>query len=365
MKKVLFFAVAAIALAACSKTYEVTPSAQKAIDFGSWAESLTKAPKTEFAENDVFDVFGYKWKGTEDSQTEKTTVFDGIDVKKTSAGWVYAGVNSQTIRYWDPSFAGYTFFAAYPPEVVSTSTSPAQDGLFTASDITYDGTDEKLLVAGKKTVLNASFGSTVDLMFYHTAAKVDFKFKKHADLASSEVSVTAFSLANIRTKGSYAVASYDAANNNKPVGATVNSIAGLGWTPDATPTVNSAAAPYVMASAATSVANATAAVALLSDLIVMPQEFATGTGAQTFSIAYTITDEAGQENTYTPDPIEIRLFDNTDVDNDTVNNATVGKWLPGVHYTYTITINANSIVFSADISSWSTLTENGHYYLIN
>lgn len=360
MKKVLFFAVAAIALAACSKTYEVTPSAQKAIDFGSWAESLTKAPKTEFAENDVFDVFGYKWKGTEDSQTAPTTVFDGIDVKKTSAGWVYAGVNSQTIRYWDPSFAGYTFYAAYPAGVVSTSTSPAQNGLFTTSDITYDGTDEKLLVAGKKTVFNASFGSTVDLMFYHTAAKVDFKFKKHTDLASSQVSVTAFSLANIRTKGSYAVASYDAAN--KPVGATVSSIAGLGWTPDAT-SLNSAAAPYVMASAATSVADATAAVALLSDLIVMPQEFATGTGAQTFSIAYTITDEAGQENTYTPDPIEIRLFDNTDTDTD--NNATVGKWLPGVHYTYTITINANSIVFSADISDWSTLTENGHYYLIN
>lgn len=363
MKKVLFFAVAAIALAACSKTYEVTPSAQKAIDFGSWAESLTKAPKTEFAEDDVFDVFGYKWKGTEDSQTAPTTVFDGIDVKKTSAGWVYAGVNSQTIRYWDPSFAGYTFFAAYPAEVVSTSTSPAQNGLFTTSDITYDGTDEKLLVAGKKTVLNAGFGSTVNLMFYHTAAKVDFKFKKHADLASSEVSVTAFSLANIRTKGSYAVNGYDA--DNKPVGAPVNNIAGLGWTPDATPTVNSAAAPYVMASAATSAPTETAAVALLSDLIVMPQEFATGTGAQTFSIAYTITDEAGQVNTYTPDAIEIKMFDNTDVDTDTANNATVGKWLPGVHYTYTITINANSIVFSAGVSPWSTLTENGHYYLIN
>lgn len=364
MKKVLFFAVAAIVLAACSKTYEVTPSAQKAIDFGSWAESLTKAPKTAFAEDDVFDVFGYKWKGSDASQTEKTTVFDGIDVKKNSNGsWVYAGVNSQTIRYWDPSFAGYTFFAAYPDGVVSTSPSPAQDGLFTASDITYDGTNEKLLVAGKKTVFNASFGSTVDLLFYHTAAKVDFKFKKHADLASSAVSVTAFSLANIRTIGSYAVNGYDA--DDKPVGVSVNSIAGLGWTPDATPTVNSAAAPYVMASAATSAPTETAAVALLSDLIVMPQEFATGTGAQTFSIAYTITDEAGQVNTYTPDAIEIRMFDNTDVGTDTVNNATVGKWLPGVHYTYTITINANSIVFSADISPWSTLTENGHYYLIN
>lgn len=367
MKRYIIFAAVAIVAMSCSRTYDVNPVGDgKPMGFGTWAENLTKAAMTDFAVGDKFDVFGYKWKGTEGSQTDATTTFDGIDVEKQSSGWVYAGVvnadnETQTMRYWDPSFAGYTFFAAYPNDILATA--PAQTGLFVTNELTYDGETEQLLVAKKETVLNAAFGNTVNLTFMHSGALVDFQFKKHTDLEKSAVSVTAFSLAGIRTKGTYEVAEYN--TSNEPVGATVSSIAGLGWTPDATPTVNTAAAPYVMASAATSAADATANVDLLTGLVVMPQKFETGTGAQAFTIEYTITDEGNQVSTFTPDPVELRMFDTTDVDTDTDNNATVAKWLPGYHYTYIITINAKGIEFSASIQNWATTDAIGHYYLLN
>lgn len=363
MKKLLILAVAAITLASCSKTFEKHETEGQAISLGSWTGTMTKAALTSFAVDDVFDVFGYKWKGAEDAQTDKTDVFDGIDVKQTSAGvWEYAGINSQKLKYWDPSFAGYTFFAVFPAGQLAAEAGGAdytQAGDFTTSEQTYDGSNEKILVAKKNTVEKAAFGDDVQLHFNHTASLVDFNFKKHTDLTNAAVSVTAFSLSNIRTKGTYTVASYDASG---PVGATVDGVTGLGWTPDATPTVNAspAAGVYTLASPATSAAAATTAVDLLSGLVFMPQKFATGAGAQSIHIEYTITDEASQVNTYTAD-IELGAFDI--VENTSNDDTKVPAWLPGVHYTYTITINAKAIVFTAQIDDWSTTS--AFYYLCN
>ena len=366
MKRYIFL-VAAVALAAvsCSKTYDSNHNAgdDNAISLSTWTGTMTKAPLTSFAVNDVFDVFGYKWKGTAGSQSDKTDVFDGIDVKQTSTDvWEYAGINSQTVKYWDPSFAGYTFFAVFPAAQLAAEAGGAdytQAGDFTTSEQTYDGSTETILVAKKNTVEKASFGNLVELHFNHTASLVDFKFKKHSDLTNAAVSVTEFSLSGIRTKGTFTVASYDGSNN--PVGATVAGVDGLGWTPDGTPTVNAtpAAGVYTLASPATSAAAATATVDLLSDLVFMPQKFATGDGSQSVHIEYTITDENSQVNTYSAD-VELGDFDRSD---DTANDGTkVSAWLPGVHYTYYITINASKIVFGARIDPWAT--DNAYYYLV-
>lgn len=362
MKKLMILAVAAIALVACSRTFEKHETEGKAISMGTWTGTMTKAPLTAFAVNDVFDVFGYKWKGTEGSQSDKTDVFDGIDVKQTSTDvWEYAGINSQKLKYWDPAFAGYTFFAVYPAGQLAAEAGGAdytQVGDFTTSEQVFDGSTEKILVAKKNTVLNATFGNVVQLHFNHTASLVDFKFKKHSDLTNAAVSVTAFSLSNIRTTGTFKVNSYDGSGN--PVGTEVTSVAGLGWTPDGTPTVNAtpAAGVYTLSTAATSAAAATATVDLLSNLVFMPQKFATGSGAQSLHIEYTITDEASQVNTYTAD-VELGAFDEEE---DTDNEDTkVPAWLPGVHYTYLITINAKAIVFTAQIDNWST--NSAYYYL--
>ncbi|MBO4466398.1 MAG: fimbrillin family protein [Bacteroidales bacterium] len=365
MKKLMILAVAAIALVACSKTFDTGNASEgRAISLGTWTGTMTKAPLTTFAVNDIFDVFGYKWKGTVGSQTNPEDVFDGTDVKQTSSGvWEYAGINSQKMKYWDASYAGYTFFAVFPAGQLAAEAGGAdytQAGDFTTNQQTYDGSNEKILVAKKNTVENGSFGNTVQLHFNHTASLVDFQFKKHSDLTNTAVSVTAFGLSNIRTTGTYTVASYDGSNN--PVGATVDGVVGLGWTPDGTPTVNAtpAAGVYALASAATSAAAATANVDLLTNLVLMPQKFATGAGAQSLHIEYTITDENSQVNTYTAD-VELGAFDT--VNNTSNEDAKVPAWLPGVHYTYLITINAKAIVFTAQIDDWTT--NSAFYYLAN
>ena len=364
MKKLMILAVAAIALVACSKTFDTHPTEGKTISMGTWTGTMTKAPLTSFAVNDIFKVYGYKWKGTEGSQTDQTDVFDAIQVKQTSTDvWEYANIDGQKLKYWDPAFAGYTFFAVFPSTQVAAEAGGAnysQAGDFTTNQQVFDGSTEKILVAKKKTVLNAAFGDQVELHFNHTASLVDFKFKKHTDLTNAAVSVTAFYLSNIRTTGTYEVASYDVSNN--PVGATVSEVAGLGWTPDGTPTVNAtpAAGVYTLASAATSAAAATANVDLLTNLVFMPQKFATGAGAQSLHIEYTITDENSQVNTYTAD-VELGAFDT--VDNTSNEDAKVPAWMPGVHYTYLITINARAIVFTAQIDSWDT--NSAYYYLCN
>ena len=95
----------------------------------------------------------------------------------------------------------------------------------------------------------------------------------------------------------------------------------------------------------------------------MPQVLGTSTGPKV-TISYTITTGTGvnaQTTTYTDKAFYFGQFDNAD---DTDNDDTkISKWMPGIHYTYYITINANAITFTASIDNWGTDT--GYYYLCN
>ena len=356
MKKLFIIAAAALLAAACAKTYEVKETTPPAIGFGSWSDVMTKAPKTAFADGDEFDVFGYKWM---DSGTPASvSVFEGIDVEydETNDKWTYA-----PLRYWDKSFDNYTFFAVWPKDILASGTY-ADNGLFVTTNRTFNGEVENLLIAQKKDVAKANYGATaVPLVFKHMGALVDFKVKKSDDILGAILEVTSIQLNNIRTVGTFTVNNYDGSGN--PVGT-----AGVGgWTPDATPTVTSfthtsgtgASLPTLAANTGNTTGTAGA---LINNLVVMPQAFATGAGAQTVTIAYKLTDPAGIENTFTPDPVEIGTFDSTDNDGNTATF--IASWLPGYHYTYYITINANAITFSASIAEWDA-TANGFHYLIN
>ena len=369
MKKLLIIAAAALLAAACAKTYEVKETTPPAIGFGTWSDVMTKAPKTAFATDDEFDVFGFKWNT---GPANQTNVFNGDDVKYDGTNWTYSPV-----RYWDTNFDYYTFFAAFPKNKLADEAATndyAQRGLFISNELTYDGSNEVLLVAQKKEVAKASYG-TVPLVFKHTASLVDIKFKKHEDLEDAVVAVTSIKLSGIKTIGKFTVASYDGDNN--PVGATVSGVAGLGWTPDGTPTVNAAnaaaaAAPYVNTTGASlaagsgvGTANATA---LFENLVVMPQILPVDGGAK-ITITYTITTGTApntETTTFTDKEFYFGQFDKTDPDPTDKDNTDprVSSWMPNTHYTYYITINANAIVFSASIdNTWATDT--GHYYLIN
>jgi len=375
MKKLMIFAVAAIALVACTKTYEKEEAPQQEIGFGTWNDVMTKAVKTAFANGDTFDIYGFKWNT---GPTSQTNVFKGYDVtyNSTAEKWTYSPK-----RYWDGNFDYYTFFAAYPNNQLASAANEndyEQRGLFISNELTYDGSNEVLLVAQKKDVAKASYGNTVPLLFKHTASLVDIKFKKHSELVDAEVTVNSIKLSGIQTKGKFTVVSYNGSND--PVGKTVSDVIGLGWDLAADPVVNAAnaaaaTAPYVHTSDVTlassdGVGTANAA-ALISDLVLMPQVLSKTEGPK-ITISYTITTGSGGDAdtiVYTNKEFYFGLFDSTEPDDpgqpgDKQNtDPRVSAWMPNVHYTYYITINANAIEFSASIDNWDT--DSAHYYLFN
>lgn len=372
MKKLMIFAVAAIALVACTKTYEKEEAPQQEIGFGTWNDVMTKAVKTAFANGDTFDIYGFKWNT---GPANQTNVFKGYDVtyNSTTEKWTYSPK-----RYWDGNFDYYTFFAAYPNNQLASAANEndyEQRGLFISNELTYDGSNEVLLVAQKKDVAKVNYGNTVPLLFKHTASLVDIKFKKHSELEDAMVTVNSIKLSGIQTKGKFTVASYDSENNNDPVGKTVSGVSKLGWELAEPPVVNAAnadaaAAPYIHTSDVSLASGAGVGTAnaadLITNLVLMPQVLST-TGGPKITISYTITTGSGGDAdtiVYTDKEFYFGLFDKSDPDPTDKDNTDprVSAWLPNVHYTYYITINANAIEFSASIDTWAT--DNAHYYLV-
>ena len=355
---IILVAAVALATVSCSKTYDTNRNATKtgAIGFGTWSDVLTKAPMTGFAANDEFDVFGYKWKGTIDAQTDKTTVFDGDDVKYNGTSWSY-----ENPRFWDVNFDAYTFFAVYPKEKLSTA--PAQTGLFVTSELTFDGATEPLLIAQRKTVNKGGAPyfdnyAAVPLVFKHMSALVDLKVRKAEAIKGAVLAVTGITLNNIQTKGKFTVASYS--GDNDPVG----SAGAGGWELAATPVpanfTNSNGTPVspLPTLAAGSGYDKAGAGDLISELVVMPQIFTVG--GQSLTIEYTLT--SGGDDTEHTVTVDLRDFD--EVENAVNTDTTIPSWLPGVHYTYYLIIDANAISFTASIASWD-VEKDGYYYLLN
>lgn len=342
MKKLLILAVAALALAACAKTHEVKETTPPAIGFGTWVEQLTKARtagSSTFVNGDDFNVYGFKT-----ISAANTTVFNGDVVSYDGADWTYT-----PLRFWDPNATSYTFYAASPAGKIASA--DAQTGEFTSNSIAFAGNDNDVLVADKKVVTKTgdpeAFASPVALVFNHIASLVDFKVKKHAEIAAATVAVTSFQLNNIDNVGTFSVnAAY---TSNHPV-VTWNSTA-LG--------------AYSNTSGVTSVATLPDNVStdgsdfLINHLVAMPQTFRTDANIQTVTIEYSIT--SGGDTIANTATFNLKTFDNVD-DKDN-EDTIIGGWEGGKHYTFYITINANAIVFTASITDWVT-PNNGYHYLV-
>ena len=133
MKKYLFIAASALALASCSSEDfvgteggNVENGANKAIGFGGGTGKITRATGVDAAKalNNNFVVFGYKT----NSDNSTSTVFDHYTIKwnnqagqteSNKKGWEYVGITpnslsklqDQTIKYWDYSATQYDYVA--------------------------------------------------------------------------------------------------------------------------------------------------------------------------------------------------------------------------------------------------------------
>lgn len=330
----MILAVAAIALVACSKTFNTANTEGTAIGFGTWTETLTRVRtqgSSTFADGDDFAVYGYKYVTSSDT---KTTVFDDVDVNFNGSVWSYSPT-----RFWDQATDSYTFYAISPTAVGTAATVAPQTGVIsTSGSITFAGNDNDILVADEKTVAKANYGSDVALVFNHIASLVDFKVKKHTNLGNATVAITSFGLSNIDNTGTFAVGTYPSTHPN------------VVWTASAH------TGAYDNTSGVTSVETlptnvGTSGDFVINNLVAMPQTFRTDENIQTVSIAYTIKDEANNTSTFSTS-FNLKLFDTTD---DTGNNdILIGGWEAGKHYTFIITIDAQKIVFTASITDWTT-----------
>jgi len=344
MKKLMILAAAALATLACSRNYEVNPVSEQEIGFGSWAENLTKAEarvqgSNTFLAGDTFAVYGYKVNGSNND-----VVFDDVVVTASGSGTLTWGYSPK--RFWDQSASGYTFYAVSPSAIGTAATVDAETGAISSASISFSGKDNDILVADKKEVAPADYNKKVEMVFNHIASLVDFKVKKHTNLGDAVLAITSFSISDIDATGTFAVSAY---TSTHPV---------VTWT-------ESAYANYDNTKGVTSVTLPTAVTTtgndLIDDLVVMPQAFRSGSDEhiQKVNIAYTITDEDSNVNTFTTS-FNLKLFDN---DDDTDNEDTiVESWEAGKHYTFYITINANVIEFTGKITDWTDVS--GYNYLV-
>lgn len=381
MKKLMILAVAALACAACAKTYEVKETTPPAIGFGTWTDVLTKARATgttSFVANDEFEVYG-----TKTVNSTKSVVFHNIDVKYDGTNWDYS-----PHRFWDPAASQYEFYAVMPKDILAGEAAEgdyAKTGLFTSTDITFDNpaaNSNDILVANQ-TVCTPTGASApydystfmtnkVQLSFNHVATGVDLYVKQDASLGNAVVKITALSLLNISNKGHFTVSAY---STNVPT---------VAWNAATTPTIletvassgeykvldASEASDDVTVSGKTTYTSHAAsstdgdAAAIFTGYVFMPQTLNTGAGAQKIKLSYTIQVGTEDPIEYNDFVFDISKFQQTDTDNNSGTDIT--SWAPKTKYTYTMTIRAENVIeFTATVRDWETTVTNGYHYLVN
>ena len=219
MKKILFFATALVAFAACTNESVVGEANEylvkndmKAITFGSTSKAITRADHTggdaAALLGNNFVVYGFKGDGT-----SKETVFDHYNVNwatntantttSNTADWEYvaqtkhdhASIAAQTIKYWDYATTQYDFIAwskgtatavydagdyVAGTNVLITATTPATMTSSTGGAYTIKGQAKDLakvyiadlVTAYRDPIATGDYQKEVDIKFRSLSAKV-------------------------------------------------------------------------------------------------------------------------------------------------------------------------------------------------
>lgn len=187
MKKVLFFAAAAIMMVGCSKDQVVSEMPQdNAINFGMYfgrdAQSRAAIMNTEDLQEQSFGVFAYYTDGAEyDGTTSPNFMFDQ-KVTYSAGNWTYS-----PLKYWPNDADDRLSFYAYAPHINDSKgniTFPAFTKTSTgAPSLTYTlnanlANHVDLLWADPTTVKNLTnqkIAENVQFNFKHALSRIGFK----------------------------------------------------------------------------------------------------------------------------------------------------------------------------------------------
>jgi hypothetical protein len=172
MKRIIFGAMAAAALLACSKEQVIEQNrANDEISFNIVADNQTRA-NAVYCANNLLPEFNVAATYTKTGATAAQWYFQNDNIKKVSGSWV----NQTTTRYWADN-GTLDFYAIYNGDMNLTdvATAPALPTVdFTPADKVADQKDLLYAVAtGKKKSDNAP----VALNFRHALSQIEFRAK--------------------------------------------------------------------------------------------------------------------------------------------------------------------------------------------
>lgn len=178
MKKILFAAVAAMAITGCSQNEEIEKAAQPVeIGFNTAVSKTTRATTLVNADFTKFTAYAYSTTGAFADATTVNALIPGTDFELKESTWSSGG----SVFYW-PATDQVSFFAFSPntTEQLSWGAAVAK----TAPTLTYTVKDavkdqEDLVVAEAMNKQKAISGTTeaVALNFKHALTKIGFKIK--------------------------------------------------------------------------------------------------------------------------------------------------------------------------------------------
>ena len=237
MRKILTYAVSALALASCSSDSLVSDSpanTQAPIAFTAGQKNITRAttPTEDPLQSKGYDDFGvwaYKYKTGSSAALVMDNYKVGHKEENSAVVWYYDGIGSQILRYWDHSTENTNFYAYAPYDKDLKFTESSKTISVTASD-GYEKTKD-FIYAGAS-VENADYDKKVKLVFRHIGAKVNVAFRENVpgykvqliDVTTTDKSGIQATPA-VRTvtgEGTSAVTSYSTGSYNTTSSVTIN-----------------------------------------------------------------------------------------------------------------------------------------------
>ncbi len=192
MRKILTYAVSALALASCSSDSLVSDSpanTQAPIAFNAGQKNITRALDSDQLELNGYTSFGV-WAYKYNSDDSKSAVvmgnyqvgcagYDGFAKEGVDKGkWFYEGLgssNNQVLHYWDPLYNNTKFFAYAPYKTDKSVECDATAKTLTISASYNKASEENDIIYAGNVMLNADH-KEVPLQFKHLGAKVMLKF---------------------------------------------------------------------------------------------------------------------------------------------------------------------------------------------
>ena len=411
MKKLFFFAVAALTLAACSKNEVFEPVDNTAISFQ--AVNYLSQTKTDLPSAVKFEDYTSfttdAWFHPADGGSAQVFMSgETVSLKPDVAEW------SPARTYFWPKTGYINFFsqAGAPVATIADATGTTAQTAATAtygsssSPVAIDTTDNAVLASAAyrysranwetNTYTTITYGSTghetdvkgVPTLFHHMLAKVRFVVKFDASAGSAKDKwVLQINNAHLHyaNNGYTVVSMTDPGSTGLAWPWTANEQ--VGWTATAGD-ANLAAPGLPKSQEQAGVDGSTASVnngrVLFGDVSVLPQDLtaATGTGAK-LSLNYTLTHYYDTQD-YTANPSgpaiwtsqiseTVNLYDDDAVDNSNpalgaialtdFTSSDYDNWYMNHKYVYTVTIKPDhKITFSPAVIPWVTSNNTGYTY---